>query len=280
MKQRVDFELVCHMVKRGLIAEKKAKEWLALPMMFIECRPTISTGSEFFDFITDHGAKKELSFIPSEDHFILDECMVYTQGTESFRYGRIKILSDTEFEVEAYIKLLKGDESSVRYVINFTGEHPGYWKMLEFNGKPFTTEQARQYHDFIKVAANSYCNHLLVSFQQYCIYNNQQDRYLMSVSPEKKITTVKTGRKGRLTPNVGPSLIYLDEFPKTPLETKCGDTGSVEPHKRRGHHYTLRHERFKHHPLYMVENILWRKPIWIGDRTKIVNGSVYTVLDK
>lgn len=53
----------------------------------------------------------------------------------------------------------------------------------------------------------------------------------------------------------------------------------IKPHHRRGFFKTLRAERFKGHPLYMKEKAIYVRPTWIGDKEKVVDGNVYTILE-
>lgn len=279
MKERMDFNLVCRLAKRGYITEQKAKQWLALPLMVIDNRLSTPAGLDFHNYKTNNGEKQFLQFIPSEKTFTLDECMVYSIGEEAIRYGYIRIINDEEIEVEMYVQVMSGDECVARFICTFNDKYPnGVMAFQDFNGKPFALKESDR--PWLEAVGNNYVNALLIAFQMFCLYNNKRDRYLMSVRPEKKPSTLKTGKKGKLSANIGPNIIYLNEFPKDHSASATGDGCGVEPHKRRGHHYTLRAERFKNHPLYQVENVLWKKPIWVGDRTRIVNGNVYTVLDE
>lgn len=278
MKERIDVDLVTRLVKRGVLKESTAKEWLALPLMMIDMRPTTAPGKEFYDFLMTRNPDHTIPFIPSMKTFILDECMVYSMGIEFNRYGRIKVLDDNRFEIQMHIATVREPYATVRYIGGFDNSGRGMFEICDLNDKPF--KPIEQDRVFVQTIGNNYVQGLLVTFQYFCIMNNMKDRYAMSVQEHNPKPKLKTGKKGKLSQNIGPRIIYLDEFPTEHKSGEESDGHVVKPHKRRGHHFTLRADRYKNNPFYMVENVLWKKPIWIGDRTAIVNGSVYTVLDE
>lgn len=80
-----------------------------------------------------------------------------------------------------------------------------------------------------------------------------------------------------------PTIRYMNSFPVDPSairESKGGTHASPKPHQRAGGRRTLSHERYKHHPLYMVEKAIPFSPSWIGDKESIVMGTEYRVLSK
>lgn len=119
----------------------------------------------------------------------------------------------------------------------------------------------------------------ILSFIEY-----QDSLGLYPVKVERDIKPRKgMGSREQLERHQGPHVIYLDRLP-SPRSDSGSKThsdasgGHVRPHERRAHTKTLRHPRYKDHPLYMVENAIRVKPSWVGDKTAIVQGNIYTVL--
>lgn len=121
-------------------------------------------------------------------------------------------------------------------------------------------------------------------------YAREKDLYpviVKSNSPVKKKKGINNNKSySPSKPNVGPRVIYLNALPEIRITDHADDlplpkdSSGKRPHSRRGFWKTLRSERFKNHPLYMVPNAIRVRPAWIGDKSKIVEGNIYTVLIK
>lgn len=104
------------------------------------------------------------------------------------------------------------------------------------------------------------------------------------VSPKKKVGSKKTSPTSKV--RTGPRVIYLNVLPEIGVMDHVSDlplpkdSSGKRPHARRGFWKTLRSDRFKNHPLYMVPNAIRVRPAWVGDKSKIVDGNIYTVLIK
>lgn len=109
---------------------------------------------------------------------------------------------------------------------------------------------------------------------------NQRDLYAVTMEPVKK-KPLGMGVKNEIHKTSGPSVVWLPSLPKKG-GSHSGDGGGEErkPHHRRGHFKTLRAERYKNHPKYGVENAIYVKPAWIGDKEAIVNGTIYRYAEK
>lgn len=73
------------------------------------------------------------------------------------------------------------------------------------------------------------------------------------------------------------SIQFLNKLPTSERQpSKGGHHVSPRYHQRRGHTHTMRNEIFKNHPDYMKP--IYRKPVWVGEKETIINGTTYKVL--
>jgi len=128
-----------------------------------------------------------------------------------------------------------------------------------------------------------------VSVRLMALISYARAKDLYPVIVESKHSTKKKGGIKNSSPSkekTGPRVIYLNVLPtKRVLDHREDlplpvDSSGKRPHARRGFWKTLRSERFKNHPLYMVPNAIRVRPAWIGDKTKVIDGNIYTVLIK
>lgn len=118
-------------------------------------------------------------------------------------------------------------------------------------------------------------------FTKWVEYNNQQDRYVTTVTPAKLPKFDFTSRKGRLAKVAGPTVVYLDKLPTLGTHTSTNEgVDERAPHHRKGHFRTLRADCYKNHPLYLKEKAVYVKPAFIGERTAEFEGQIYTVVDR
>lgn len=113
-------------------------------------------------------------------------------------------------------------------------------------------------------------------------YSLEKDLY--PVLKRKK----KSGKSGKKKETEGPSVIYLNVLPEVTVEDDGHsgdhplpvDSEGRRPHPRKGFWKTLRSERFKNHPLYKVPRAIRVKSSWVGNKSRVVEGNIYTVLLK
>ena len=74
------------------------------------------------------------------------------------------------------------------------------------------------------------------------------------------------------------SIVFLNRLPVSSIatESKGGHHASPHYHHRRGTWVHLTHEIYKNHPKFGDK--IYRKGSWVGEKSKIVNGTTYTVL--
>ena len=130
---------------------------------------------------------------------------------------------------------------------------------------------------------DKYVSSALATILSFLEYQDGLGYYPVKVERDKK-PRKGLGSREQLERHQGPHVIYLDRLPSQRSDSGSkthsdASGGHVRPHERRGHTKTLRHPRYKDHPLYMVENAIRVKPSWVGDKTAIVNGNIYTVLN-
>lgn len=78
---------------------------------------------------------------------------------------------------------------------------------------------------------------------------------------------------------LGPRVIYLDRLPsvKAAEEASGKVRAPVCRHQRAAHGRTLKHPRFKNHPLYMVPNGLRIESYWVGPEEEVYQGNIYRI---
>ncbi len=120
-------------------------------------------------------------------------------------------------------------------------------------------------------------------------YQDGSLRYPVKVEREKK-PKKGIGSREQLERLAGPRLIYLGRLPAKEgtvdidvdsLDShhqNSGEGGPKRGHERRAHRRTLSHPRFQHHPLYLIKDAIAVKGSWVGDKTTIVMGNIYTVM--
>lgn len=109
---------------------------------------------------------------------------------------------------------------------------------------------------------------------------HRKDLYAVTKEPAKK-KPLGMGVKNEIHKVSGPSVVWLPSLPKKSSSHSGEGTGEErKPHHRRGHFKTLRAERYKNHPKYGMENAIYVKPAWIGDKEAIVDGTIYRYAEK
>lgn len=76
-------------------------------------------------------------------------------------------------------------------------------------------------------------------------------------------------------------IIFLNTLPGNTNPQKSSDgvkQHSKSGHQRRGYWVTLRAERFKNHPMYMVHKGVYRQPSWVGPTSTKYQGNIYKVV--
>lgn len=107
----------------------------------------------------------------------------------------------------------------------------------------------------------------------------EQDKYMVLVESQSSYTP--KGRREAKKPwnkTNGSRLIYLNLLPSEKKEPQGGTHASPPFHQKRGHYRTLRAERFKNHPKYLVEKGVYVRPAWAGQRTSVAQGNRYTII--
>jgi len=117
----------------------------------------------------------------------------------------------------------------------------------------------------------------LTLFDQFAF---EQDMYLTSVTANKP-RSPRNARAHKRQPwrcRHLPRLIYLNQLPVEPAEHRKGHHRSPKPHQKRGFFRTLKHPKFKKHPLYMVYKGVYVRPAWVGKITDVIEGNRYTIV--
>lgn len=159
-------------------------------------------------------------------------------------------------------------------------------RISKINGGSWDTNDETEATGLVANAIYDYCRLLK--------YANDYNLHACTVEPMNKLklknraVKVKVGTK--LSSVRGPKVLYLNDF--KPVEsdsfelngslvtsvTKRNGVKLTEGHPRRAHSKTLRHQKYKNHPLYMIPGAIKVRSTWVGPKTTIVNGNVYRVL--
>lgn len=283
---RPDVELLMELLRKKKISMADAKMWISLPLIAI---PSQRTGQDNNDFPA-YVAKWVAENPPYDFVNVVEEFL-----NNNFYFEDFVLQLDNAFVRVAVYKTAGKIIFSTIDDITGSGKGPKFTRFsFQHNGK--SGEPARVLFTALSenlIAAqlsrvldtNSFLSagvEVLMQCSLFRDYNNQKDRYAIRVAEQRKPKV-----KGLPTPkeilrsSQGPRVIYLDALP-TQKGNNCNTSDSVRehrPHHRRGTWITLRAERFKYHPKYMVKNGVYRKPTWVGPREAIVNGNIYTVIE-
>lgn len=298
MKLREDSKILSGLVGSKIISLEEAKTMSALALMDI---PYVFDMPEYMEWFTNSKLYVEKIYL-NFHQFPFYEMVYFTKMSGPEKITRANSIGSNG---HYYCKIVIKDENTAEFqytddpqylisttvVLNEKGA-PGFNNpIIRINANIPAEEQKRlmpllaDLH-FKKPRGDNenkaYVPHLLLTMVPcWVMFNDQLDRYSISVSKNKK-PKLSNNREGEIAKVAGPRIIYLDKLPETTdKDPESSSTGlTVAPHQRRGTWVTLRAERFKNHPLFQVEKGIYRKPAWVGDRTRIVHGATYTVIDK
>lgn len=284
-KQRKDSDFLFALVSNAAISPRYAMELAALPLVVIPHKPT-SVEQNWRDFRIS-----QFHFIPSVQKFMLHEVMVLmgTGQPGKYRYGHIRIMDDTHYRVG----YMRAPDQWVIADLKYSVESNLFSVKLKGISRHQFIDGARRF-GITQSDANQMClmcATTLALFQQWCEYNNRRDRYLATAFTKEMLSeappltqtvneTPPTPTKRETT--YGPMVVYLDGESiarANTLSSNESTVGTVKPHVRCGYHYTLMNERYRKHPLFRKYKEMWRKPCYVGDRTLIIDGTTYTVLE-
>ena len=300
MKLREDVEYVSSLVENKLINLSLAKELASLPLMIIpnESLPEQKDFKEYWDNNLETGSFINLfewSGIPFWDFVVLynfhDDWKVVRKKAikgdfisilDEVVYCRITIDIENKFIRKSYSGNGYDWISNESVVDSFDEKSVmDHTKTVYRNineGRVDLSDPSRE--DFLNEVFGRCFNGIFGAINAWHEFHCKNDRYVISVKQNKmpKIDNLRTREIAKV---LGPRIIYLDKLPSEDEEivSESGN-GTKAPHQRKGHWATLKHERYKNHPQYLVKNGVYRKPMWIGDRTRIVHGATYTVIDK
>lgn len=304
MKLREDNYTLTKLVKNKIISLEKARYLSSLNLIKI---PFVKEDDDFEEYIeskdyldqivtkTRLSGKDDLSiFLPLHEMVFIIGDLDFFLSLEGRTFGDIK--NDLPKCYYGFIKVVSQDT----FLIEFT-EDGITWistkRKVDSNGDPtylaldmvapikFSPKQKLQIKTKLTKDFNNSSNGPSFIFSRlviYSLYNEVLDKYVIRVE-EEKIKDLVTEKKleNQINKVAGPRLIYLNRLP-TEADKDPENIGTGSPkaaHQRRGTWVTLRAERYKNHPLYQVEKAIYRKPAWIGDRSTIVHGATYTVLE-
>lgn len=279
MKARIDSNILSILAKRGYISQVEALKMATLPLFEFTVDVTDTT-SEWGKFLNNF---KPMDLSLSLEDFYFYDCVLYI-------HSHVK-------DLECYCRFV--GVGTGQWQMSIAPAHsPNHWStfqieckehdddfdisLIRFNnihgGEKISKTYAITNESVTMVAQSALA--AVSAFQAWCRFNDQKDRYAISVEPsDKKRPTVSLGFRRRLQTTIGPRVIFLDRLPSS--DSTNGDTGrTVTGHDRKGYHYTLRHERYRKHPYFQMEKKMYKKPVWVGERSVDYQGATYTVVDK
>lgn len=292
MNKRPDLDLVNKHVNLGIMKSAYAMEWISLPLIdfpklgtelfnsfdvFLRNRMKAITANEttignhpsfyfdkenyfFHDFIIGAGRPNEFARVTLHDDWI-----------------EYRVLSDDLKAIKEKTKMIFGHFKFTGNVNGFDVEPIGDTKKTA--SLVGAHDQDRLFDVYRRVTVDIY--KMLSGVINFIEWNNQNDRYIVSVKAEKPYKVKGIGKMSdRLRSKQGPSIIYLNRLPSTGIVSDGNvDGGEKRAHQRRGTWKTLRAERYRNHPKFMVEKGVYVKPAWVGPREAIVEGNIYTILE-
>lgn len=284
MEEREDIPFLSRLVREKALTQKEANAWVRLPLFNIPD----SGASEEWDRYQDKFRGKVDNLHSDQIHRCFDEflCLILNdEGTSgglsriTFNEHTVDVLYFTLDKEIARVDLtVKWKEfydrvDIVKVLVNghdrtrLARDHKGVLNLqLKLGGEP----------DFPTIVAKLFINSVYKSLT-FMMYNDDLDRHAFKCEPKNrpKINGM-SDRKTQLRHHAGPRVIYLDR----PLyeSDKSGTSRTVKYHERAGYRKTLKADRFKNHPLYMVDKAIKVKSAWVGEETFEYKGATYTLM--
>lgn len=297
MIKRPDVDILSKAVAKGRFSTKDAGEWIKLPFIDLPKRGTV-TGAAFLSYYDRIG--NELTKLNAEGKFGVNDIRDYFRqegrmfhsfilhGTVTGDFMRVDIHDDETIDFtglsddrvmwvpNAPLPKLRIQPVAEEIEGGMALGHQLLGSYKQWVEKTILITAARN-QAVAETAARCFKNYL--EFLRFCDYSEENDRYAVSVTTQRKPKVSSFGSlSARLTANQGASVIYLDRLPSTGGEA-TGEGSEKRPHQRRGTWVTLRAERYRYHPKYQVEKGVYRKPAWVGPKEAIVEGNIYTILE-
>jgi hypothetical protein len=260
---RIDYGILELLTKRKLINLDKAKHFASLPLVVTEKNVT----EEYGKYLEEKKSFKAIDLICTEQ-VIFEEYMAYLiDGSYLHLVMRDYFLAEVEFFGpigEVYIKMSLDSkaEKSTFYSFDKYVKH-GVSHLSEANKDELNKLGAEVIH--------LYCKLML-----WINFNIISDKYEIGEKPVKR-KNYPIGFRRELAKDTGPRILFLDKLPGHSWSRSDGTGKHVSDHRRRGYYKTLRHEMYKNHPKYMIENAIYVRPSYVGDVERIHAGNVYTV---
>jgi len=284
MIKRPDIELVNELVKNRRLAFSKGQHWLSLPLINVPPMPLDSKGefdtdaprTAWQEFYYQHRDADPLTVLQDELACpLFDEFVV--QLFDDY-YMHIRLAPNMVWGLE---ELTIADRKKVGTFTLTPGTTSNVLNITRYNDQPFKCDSSEPIAPTIGdnrkvgIAANDLAVRFICTTLLFLQYNHQSDKYAVEVKPAKR--GLSFSKKSALASKQGPTIIYLDKFPTKHSSVATGEGGHKRAHPRRGHYKTLRAECFKDHPKYGVENGIYVRPAWIGERSTVIEGNIYTV---
>jgi hypothetical protein len=274
----------------GVISKEAAIAAYSLPIVYINETTSIFTTS---DDVSNDSASGDLTlYLPPFTEFVVmsDIANDGDNATNVVTLAKLRYDSDTSCIINCTFLLTITYPDGVKFIVSYDAvvDNDGTNKMVisniiakYVNGNtvlPIEGEALEEFYNEMIIDSTSCLFTMLAEFLTGAA--ERSDEAVM-VEPTNK-TIRKSNAKLKLNAlfkaNEGPKVIYLNNLN---FGSAVGDTGSIGSakcgHRRRSHHKTLKDDRFKNHPKYMVKNGIIIKATWVGPKTTIAYGNIYTV---
>jgi hypothetical protein len=281
MEQRQDIPILSALAKYECITQERAKQLAALSLMVIPDK----ADTRYPDWVAFMREQVEVSqgLAMSHEDFCLYDCVVHyaaPEGSTGGMYGRIHVISDDVYHISIvptvdYSKPLHW----VEVVFRYDSVNSRYIEQdIRIDNLSKDASSKTYTHGLTRKQIKEHINaawRLLGMYYYFCRWNMRQDRFAVSVEREPG----NYRERGELWRTTGPSIIYLNALPATGYRGEVtGQYRTIPPHERLGYQCTLSHERFRNHQDFQIYKGHYRGPAYIGDRARVVNGKVYTIL--
>lgn len=288
---REDTSILANMVLMKTITEAEARTYARLPLLSISL-PYLNDAVEYSPTSWTAYYKR----VMEDDAFAADDKLHLTQGMCLFDefVALLYLNDDAANPIYLRMEIVNGLAVSIIY---HQPDAPTHLWRLKLLGESQTNLRygilgLSQQSKLIKERTQlDLVMNTAVGAMAWVMHFMRFNYGLERISSVKKVEgkkRVAVGLKQRIYHNSGPRIIYLDAPPKPVYEKaverdpdyKPEPTGITQsPHERRGHFKTLRHPRFKNHPMYMVPNGMEIGAYKVGDTAAIDKGNVYTLLE-
>lgn len=279
---RPDAKFLADCVRREVITPLRAKEYIRCPLIEITIQPDAEAPEGSWNRrVFDYGSDPKKLDLVGDEFDMFDEFVVMLIDDGSIGgYGSHPIYLYMKFE---------GERHYIELVSPIPGKKDGFaWSWESLNDEEMRLVNVSGFKGgkpsskVVEDKMRGVTLNAIIWVGVFMQYHYEQNNFAIEVTPVKRDKTVP-GLKGRLNMDSGPSIIYLDRLPRTyqPGDKPGEPTGvHQKPHQRPKYYRTLRADRYKNHPKYMVPKGVEVRASWVGDKEAIIEGNIYRLSNR